>query len=112
MGLGGHSTAGTARGAPVEDWVGCESCHVPAGGWIASHYAGVTTTADPDREMREKHLANLPAGPRKLEDPVVSADACVDCHFGAAGEGQLVPDPIMAAGHPRHSLQPHLCHHK
>ncbi|PQM25858.1 hypothetical protein CVO77_12120 [Sphingopyxis lindanitolerans] len=105
MCLGCHSTAGTARGAPVEDGVGCESCHGPAGGWIASHYAGVTTTADPDREMREKHLANLRAGLRKLEDPVVRAAVCVDCHFGAAGEGQFVTHRIMAAGHPRISFE-------
>ncbi|WP_083720979.1 multiheme c-type cytochrome [Sphingopyxis sp. QXT-31] len=109
MCLGCHSTKGAidaAGGAmrgtvPLEDGVGCESCHGPAGGWIASHYAGVGTNADPDREMREKHLANLSAGLKKLEDPVVRAGVCVDCHFGSAGEGQFVTHRIMAAGHPR-----------
>ncbi|MBB5708516.1 multiheme c-type cytochrome [Sphingopyxis panaciterrulae] len=102
MCLGCHSDAATSRGAsPVEDGVTCESCHGPAGGWIASHYAGVGTTANPDAEMREKHLANLRAGLRKLEDPVVRAGVCVDCHFGSAGEGQFVTHRIMAAGHPR-----------
>lgn len=108
MCLGCHSTAGAvaARGAvrgtvPLEDGVGCESCHGPAGGWLASHYAGVGTNANPDAEMREKHLANLRAGLWKLEDPVVRAGVCVDCHFGAAGEGQFVTHRIMAAGHPR-----------
>ena len=105
MCLGCHSTAGTARAVPAEDGVGCESCHGPAGGWIASHYAGITSNADPDREMREKHLANLRAGLRKLEDPVVRAGVCVDCHFGAAGEGQFVTHRIMAAGHPRISFE-------
>ncbi|MDK2760111.1 MAG: cytochrome c family protein [Sphingopyxis sp.] len=105
MCLGCHSTAGTARAVQAEDGVGCESCHGPAGGWLASHYAGVGTNADPDREMREKHLANLSAGLKKLEDPVVRAGVCVDCHFGAAGDGQFVTHRIMAAGHPRISFE-------
>ena len=105
MCLGCHSTAGTARAVPAEDGVGCESCHGPAGGWLASHYAGVGTNADPDREMREKHLANLSAGLKKLEDPVVRAGVCVDCHFGSAADGQFVTHRIMAAGHPRISFE-------
>lgn len=112
MCLGCHSSKGAidALGAqrgtvPLEDGVGCESCHGPAGGWIASHYAGIGTNADPDRESREKHLANLSAGLRKLEDPVVRAGVCVDCHFGSSGEGQFVTHRIMAAGHPRISFE-------
>ena len=113
MCLGCHSTkgaidatGGAMRGTvPLEDGVGCESCHGPAGGWIASHYAGVGTNADPDAEMRQKHLANLSAGLKKLEDPVVRAGVCVDCHFGSAGEGQFVTHRIMAAGHPRISFE-------
>ncbi|MGB3844805.1 MAG: multiheme c-type cytochrome [Sphingopyxis sp.] len=104
--VGCHTSA--AAGAPASMWgdgVGCESCHGPAGGWLASHYAGVGTNADPDAEMRGKHLANLSAGLRKLEDPVVRAGVCVDCHFGAAGEGQFVTHRIMAAGHPRISFE-------
>src|SRR3546814_7607372 len=102
MCLGCHSDAATNRGTTaIEDGVTCESCHGPAGGWIASHYAGVGTSASPDTEMRDKHLANLRAGLRKLEDPVVRAGVCVDCHFGSAGEGQFVTHRIMAAGHPR-----------
>jgi len=104
--LGCHSDAAASRGtAPLADGVTCEACHGPAGGWIASHYAGVGTTADPGAEMREKHLANLRAGLRKLEDPVVRAGVCVDCHFGSAGEGQFVTHRIMAAGHPRISFE-------
>lgn len=106
--LGCHATAGALGGAggvrgtvPLEDGVGCESCHGPAGGWIAGHYAGVGTNADPDAEMRAKHLANLRAGLVKLEDPVVRAGVCVDCHFGSAADGQFVTHRIMAAGHPR-----------
>jgi hypothetical protein len=106
MCLGCHSDAAASRGtAPPEDGVSCESCHGPAGGWIATHYAGVGTNANPGGEMRDKHLANLSAGLRKLEDPVVRAGVCVDCHFGAAGEGQFVTHRIMAAGHPRISFE-------
>lgn len=106
MCLGCHSTAGAGRAAvPLDDGVGCESCHGPAGGWISSHYAGVGTNSDPDREMREKHLSNVRAGLWKLEDPVVRAGVCVDCHFGSKGEGQFVTHRIMAAGHPRISFE-------
>lgn len=112
MCLGCHSTAGAVavagarRGTvPVEDGVGCESCHGPAGGWIATHYAGVLDAPGPGAEMRAKHQANLSAGLWKLEDPVVRAGVCVDCHFGSAGEGQFVTHRIMAAGHPRISFE-------
>lgn len=105
MCVGCHSTGGPNRVTPLEDGVGCESCHGPAGGWISSHYAGIGTNADPDREMREKHLSNLRAGLWKLEDPVVRAGVCVDCHFGSKGEGQFVTHRIMAAGHPRISFE-------
>ena len=104
--VGCHTSA--AAGAPASMWndgVGCESCHGPAGGWLASHYAGVGTNADPDREMRDKHLANLSAGLKKLEDPVTRASVCVDCHFGGTAEGQFVTHRIMAAGHPRISFE-------
>lgn len=102
MCLGCHSDVAKAGASAVlSDGVSCESCHGAAGGWLASHYAGIGTNADPDAEMRDKHRANLSAGLRKLEDPVVRAGVCVDCHFGAAGEGQFVTHRIMAAGHPR-----------
>lgn len=112
MCLGCHSTAGAIgaigprRGTvPLEDGVGCESCHGPAGGWIATHYEGIYDPANRGRDMRLKHLANLKAGLWKLEDPVVRANACVDCHFGSKGEGQFVTHRIMAAGHPRISFE-------
>lgn len=102
MCLGCHSDIAKAGSAAVlADGVSCESCHGPAGGWIASHYAGIGTNANPGAEMRDKHRANLSAGLRRLEDPVVRAGVCVDCHFGSAGEGQFVTHRIMAAGHPR-----------
>ncbi len=100
--LGCHSDTVASRGtAPLADGVSCETCHGPAGGWIASHYAGVLDAPNIGAEMRAKHQANLVAGLTKLEDPVVRAGVCVDCHFGAAGEGQFVTHRIMAAGHPR-----------
>lgn len=101
MCLGCHSSDAAGGAAFRSDGVGCESCHGPAGGWIASHYAGIGTSADPDAEMRAKHIANLGAGLAKLEDPKVRASMCLDCHYGAAGEGQFVTHRIMAAGHPR-----------
>jgi hypothetical protein len=101
MCLGCHSSDAAGGSAFRSDGVGCESCHAPAGGWLASHYAGIGTTADPDAEMRTKHLANLAAGLKKLEDPSVRARVCLDCHYGADRDGQFVTHRIMAAGHPR-----------
>jgi hypothetical protein len=106
MCLGCHSDVAKAGASAVlADGVSCESCHGPAGGWLASHYAGVGTTADPDRESREKHLANIRAGLAELENPVERAEVCVDCHFGKARDGQFVTHRIMAAGHPRISFE-------
>lgn len=104
--VGCHTSAD--KGAPQSMWsdgVGCESCHSPSGGWISSHYAGVLDVPSPGAEMRAKHVANLRAGLHPLEDPQVRAGVCVDCHFGAAKEGQFVTHRIMAAGHPRISFE-------
>ena len=95
MCLGCHTSTVASRGiARDDDGVSCESCHGPAGGWIASHYAGALDAPDPGLEMRAKHVANLRAGLRELENPKVRARVCVDCHFGAASEGQA-PQPQL-----------------
>lgn len=78
----------------VSDGVGCESCHGPSSAWLASHY-----TVDGN------HQANLAKGMRKLEDPKVRADVCLDCHFGSDKPYQFVTHKIMAAGHPRVSFE-------
>ncbi len=103
--LGCHSSDAAGGQAFRDDGVGCESCHGPAGSWIAPHYAGVGDSASPAAEMRQKHLANLNAGLWKTEDPQVRARICVDCHYGAAGDGQFVTHRIMSAGHPRISFE-------
>jgi len=90
--LGCHSTPAGSRGPrfQVSDGVGCEACHGPAAGWIASHYAVGGT-----------HPANVAAGLVPLERPQVRARVCLDCHFGSAANGQFVSHRLMAAGHPR-----------
>jgi hypothetical protein len=90
--LGCHATPPGPRGErfQISDGVGCEACHGPASGWIASHAAvGVT------------HADNVKAGMRALEKPGVRAGVCLDCHFGSAASGQFVSHRMMAAGHPR-----------
>ena len=74
----------------LSDGVGCESCHGPAGGWIATHY----TTAG-------SHRANVAAGMVPLDDPRSRASVCLDCHYGSANGNQFVTHRMMAAGHPR-----------
>ena len=92
--LGCHATvvAGAARGPRFHpsDGIGCESCHGPSGGWIATHYTTAGT-----------HAANVAAGLTPLDDPRVRAGVCLDCHFGSARGDQFVTHRMMAAGHPR-----------
>ena len=94
MCIGCHATpAAPARRGPrfqVTDGVGCEGCHGPAGGWLASHYAVGGT-----------HANNVQRGMVPLENPRARAGVCLDCHFGSADQGQFVNHRIMAAGHPR-----------
>jgi hypothetical protein len=96
--LGCHATptGGGARGPrfQVSDGVGCEACHGPAGGWLATHYAVGGT-----------HAANVAAGMTPLERPLARARVCLDCHYGSADEGQFVRHRLMAAGHPRLSFE-------
>jgi hypothetical protein len=104
LGLGNASSASACIGchataAPVgqrgprfqlSDGVGCESCHGAASGWLASHYAVPATRA-----------SNIAQGMIPLDNPVVRAGVCLDCHFGSAKSGQFVTHKMMAAGHPR-----------
>lgn len=94
--LGCHSTPAATTGARflTQDGVGCEACHGPAGGWIASHYA-----------VGASHAANVAAGMIALERPQARAAVCLDCHFGSDRPGQFVSHRIMAAGHPRISFE-------
>ncbi len=99
--LGCHSTAGNPSGGAAyrpatfrSEGVGCESCHGPAARWLTSHYT-----------VRGDHAANLARGLRRLEDPTVRANVCLDCHFGNQPREQFVSHEMMAAGHPRISFE-------
>jgi len=96
MCLGCHATPAGRRGARFQtsDGVGCESCHGPASGWVASHYAVGGT-----------HQANVSRGLVPLDNPRARAAICLDCHYGSADPGQFVTHRIMAAGHPRISFE-------
>jgi hypothetical protein len=92
--LGCHATAAPAaeRGPrfQLSEGVGCESCHGPARGWIATHYTTLGT-----------HSANVAAGLTPLENPQARAGVCLDCHYGSASGNQFVTHRMMAGGHPR-----------
>jgi len=90
--LGCHVGVVGQRGGrfQLSDGVGCEACHGPAGGWIASHYVVGAT-----------HAANVAKGMKPLDDPKTRASVCLDCHFGSNRPGQFVTHQMMAAGHPR-----------
>lgn len=95
--LGCHATpAGAMRGPrfQISDGVGCEGCHGPASGWIASHYA-----------VGASHARNVGNGLVALDQPRVRAGVCLDCHFGSNKPGQFVSHRMMAAGHPRVSFE-------
>ena len=96
MCLGCHATPAGSRGDrfQIPDGVACESCHGPAGTWLASHYAVGGT-----------HANNVSRGMVALENPRARASVCLDCHYGSAEEGQFVNHRIMAAGHPRISFE-------
>lgn len=90
--LGCHVTPAGPRGDRFQasDGVGCESCHGPASGWIAGHYA-----------RGASHAGNVAAGMTALDDPATRAGVCLDCHYGSGKPGQFVTHAMMAAGHPR-----------
>ena len=90
--LGCHATPPGERGDRFQltDGVGCEGCHGPASGWIASHYA-----------VGASHAGNIAGGMAALDVPVVRASVCLDCHYGSGKPGQFVTHSMMAAGHPR-----------
>ena len=96
--LGCHATFAPSekRGSrfQLSDGVGCESCHGPAEGWLASHYARPAT-----------HASNVADGLIPLENPQVRANVCLDCHYGSEKTGQFVTHEMMAAGHPRVSFE-------
>ena len=94
--IGCHADPAPARGPrfQLSDGVGCESCHGPSSGWLASHYAVGAT-----------HAANVAAGMVPLENPRARASKCLDCHWGSDKPGQFVSHRIMAAGHPRVSFE-------
>jgi hypothetical protein len=92
--LGCHATGAPAgeRGPRFQpsDGIGCESCHGPSAGWIATHYTTAGT-----------HAANVAAGMTPLDDPRARANVCLDCHYGSASGNRFVTHRMMAAGHPR-----------
>lgn len=73
------------------DGVGCESCHGPAGNWLAEH----TTPRWKQRSQAEKQALGF----QPLKDLTVRAQACVGCHVGS-GDRDVNHD-LIAAGHPR-----------
>lgn len=76
----------------MEDGVGCEACHgAGSAPWMGLHIGG------------SAHDKNVENGLVPLEDPVVRAGVCLDCHLGNAN--QFATHRIMGAGHPRISFE-------
>lgn len=76
----------------VADGVSCEACHgAGSGAWMGLHIGG------------SDHATNVENGLVPVEDPVVRAGICLDCHLG--DEDQFATHRIMGAGHPRISFE-------
>jgi hypothetical protein len=78
-----------AQGAKfrLEDGVGCEACHGPAGAWLERHTERGWTPA-----------RSVALGMRETTAPVVAAEVCLGCHLGSATK--RVDHEMLAAGHP------------
>ncbi len=75
-----------------DEGVGCESCHGPAGNWLADHQR--EPWKDLDDQAKEQR------GFRPLKKSLENrAKVCVDCHVGSAEAS--VDHDLIAAGHPR-----------
>lgn len=76
----------------LADGVGCEACHgAGSAPWMGLHIGG------------SAHSTNVEAGLIALEDPVIRANICLDCHLG--NSNQFATHKIMGAGHPRISFE-------
>lgn len=76
----------------LADGVGCEACHgAGSAPWMGLHIGG------------SPHEQNTANGLVPLEDPIVRAGICLDCHLG--DEDQFATHRIMGAGHPRISFE-------
>ncbi|MEO1612955.1 MAG: multiheme c-type cytochrome [Pseudomonadota bacterium] len=76
----------------LEDGVGCEACHgAGSAPWMGLHIGGAP------------HDKNVENGLIPLEDPIVRANLCLDCHLG--NDNQFATHRIMGAGHPRISFE-------
>ena len=76
----------------IADGVSCEACHgAGSGAWMGLHIGG------------SDHATNVANGLTPVEDPIVRAGICLDCHLG--DEDQFATHRIMGAGHPRISFE-------
>lgn len=71
----------------IAEGVACESCHGPAGGWLAQH----TATGWTHEQSVKAGMVDL----RKLDN---RTKQCLSCHLGS--EGKTVNHELIAAGHP------------
>jgi hypothetical protein len=77
------------QAVPLElaDGISCESCHGPAGGWLARHNEAGWTRGD-----------SVAGGMTDLGDLRARARLCLGCHQGEPG--RQVDHEMLAAGHP------------
>jgi hypothetical protein len=99
LSMGGmHPGAGSDVSELLEDGVGCEACHGPAGQYLDKHTELIwRRPGDPKFDLRFGMSDTFHIGPR--------AAVCAGCHVGQPdAEGHLWRDvnhDLIAAGHPR-----------
>jgi hypothetical protein len=97
--------AARTPGFTLEDGVGCESCHGPAGRWLTEHFKAGWRRLTPAQKQRQ--------GMNDTKGLLGRARTCVVCHVGTGNSD--VNHDLIAAGHPRlnfefaafHAVLPH-----
>lgn len=87
MSLAESYHTGSSNASPLEQGIGCESCHGPASQWLNRHF-------DSRLSVEEKQTLGM----KPTSQLKARAQACAECHVGSPNAS--VTHDMYAAGHP------------